>query len=48
MQSKSRCGVGTWVMKNWLPLVFAPELAMATEPIGYCGVAVAGSSSAKE
>ncbi len=25
-------------MKNWLPLVLAPELAMATEPSGYWGV----------
>ena len=34
-------------MKNWLPLVFGPLLAMATEPSGYCGLALAGSSSAK-
>ncbi len=33
-------------MKNWLPLVLGPELAMATEPSGYWGEAVLGSSSA--
>ena len=33
-------------MKNWLPLVSGPALAMATDPSGYCGAALAGSSSA--
>lgn len=28
----SRCGVGTWVMKNWLPPVSFPESAIPTAP----------------
>ena len=28
----SRCGVGTVVIKNWLPLVLGPELAMESSP----------------
>ena len=41
-----RLALGPVTTKNWLPLVLGPELAMATDPIGYCGVALAGSSSA--
>ena len=28
----SRCGVATWVMKNWLPFVPGPALAMESTP----------------
>ena len=28
----SRCGVGATVMKNWLPFVFGPALAMESLP----------------
>ena len=29
----SRCGCGAWVMKNWLPLVPGPALAMEMTPV---------------
>src|SRR5690348_15067416 len=32
-------------MKNWLPLVFGPPLAIATEPAGYCGRELVGAYS---
>jgi len=32
----SRCGVGTVVMKNWLPLVLGPALAMDKRPGSVC------------
>src|SRR5262249_23332946 len=32
----SRCGVGPSVMKNWLPLVFGPALAIERTPARSC------------
>ncbi len=42
-----RCGVGTWVMKNWDPLVFGPAFAMDRMPGRSCLSARALASSSK-
>ena len=41
----SRCGVGRWVMKNWLPFVAGPEFAMEKMPALSC-LSVGTNSSA--